>query len=253
MPVLRSYGLRRDRHDPRDRLFMPPPGLLSAPLPPAADVRRCCPPVMDQGELGACVEHGTTGALRYLLISAGRPDVPLSRLQLYYDVRKREGTIDDDAGGEIRDAIKCVATAGVAPERDWPYDVKKFKLPPPPACYVDPLRLRAISYERVAVSVLEVKSALAAGFPVVIGLDLYESFESDAVARTGVVPMPGRSEQMVGGHCMYAVGYGQRPHTFTVRNSWNTDWGDSGDCYFPEAYIGSGTYGSDYWVIKSES
>jgi C1A family cysteine protease len=46
------------------------------------------------------------------------------------------------------------------------------------------------------------------------------------------------------------VGYGQKPGYFTVRNSWDTNWGDRGDCYIPEAYLGSTTYGSDYWVIK---
>lgn len=255
MPVRGSYGLRRDRHDPRDRLFAPPPHLLSTPLPPVVDLRGCCPPVMDQGNLGSCVEHGVTAALRYLLRAGGRADTPLSRLQLYYDVRRMEGTVGDDSGGEIRDAVKCVAASGVAPEADWPYDEKQFAVAPPAACYSDPLRLRAISYERVQVGVLPLKEALAAGFPVVVGLALCAAFESDEVARTGAVPMPSGGEALddMDGHCMYAVGYGQRPGTFTVRNSWNTDWGDSGDCYFPEAYLGSRLYGSDYWVVKSES
>jgi C1A family cysteine protease len=64
--------------------------------------------------------------------------------------------------------------------------------------------------------------------------------------------MPAKHEKTVGGHCMYVVGYGQKPGYFTVRNSWADDWGDKGDCYFPEAYLGSPLLGSDYWIITAE-
>jgi C1A family cysteine protease len=114
------------------------------------------------------------------------------------------------------------------------------------------VQFEALSYERVAVDAVHIKTALAQGFPVVIGISLYESFESDAVSHTGVVPMPKLpKEQMIGGHCMYVVGYGQKPGTFTVRNSWASDWGDKGDCYFSEAYLGSPKFGSDYWIIMN--
>jgi len=37
------------------------------------------------------------------------------------------------------------------------------------------------------------KSALAVDFPVVIGIKVYEGFESDQVAQTGIVPLPNLS------------------------------------------------------------
>jgi C1A family cysteine protease len=185
------------------------------------------------------------------MIRRGAPDVALSRLQLYYDERAMEGTINSDAGAEIRDGIKCAAR-GVGEETLWAYDINKFEERPPQACYADAVKFEALSYQRVGISATMLKNALAAGHPVVIGLTLYESFESDAVARFGAVPMPAPHEAPVGGHCMYVVGYGQRHGYFTVRNSWGTDWGDRGDCYFPEQYLGSSRYGSDYWVILTE-
>lgn len=242
------YGCRRDTRDARDREFKP----RVTKLPAAVDLRQFCPPVMNQGQLGSCTAHGITGALRFLLIKAGKKDMPLARLQLYYDERSVEGTIREDSGAEIRDGIKCAAKLGVAHEGLWPYKISKFKSKPGLAVYRDAVQLEALTYERVVVDTNKVKAALALGFPVVIGLSLYDSFETDDVARTGDVPMPVLdNEQMIGGHCMYVVGYGQRKGTFTVRNSWDTDWGDKGDCYMPEAYIGSTKYGSDYWVIKS--
>ncbi len=243
------YGYRRDVKDARDRLFAP---TITAP-PAVVDLRPHCPPHMDQGALGACTAHGITGALRYLAIRANGHDVALARLQLYYDERAAEGTVNNDAGAEIRDGIKCAAKIGVAEEKRWPYVIKKFKQKPPKAVYADALQFEALSYERVAVSAAAVKAAIAAGLPVVIGISVYASFEASAVEKTGVVPMPKvHSEQLLGGHCMYVVGYGQRAKTFTVRNSWGNSWGDGGDCYIPEAYLGSSSLGSDYWVIKSE-
>lgn len=245
------YGCRRDTRDARDLPFRP----KAIRLPPTVDLRAHCAPPMDQGELGSCTTHGITGALRFLRINAHKPDLPLARLQLYFDERKVEGTTKEDAGAEIRDGIKCAAKVGVAPEQLWPYDVAKFRQAPPASVYAAAAKYQALQYERVPVSAAGLKNALAQGFPVVIGVTLYESFEGAAVEKTGLVPMPkvaGRNaENVAGGHCMLVVGYGQRPATFTVRNSWGADWGDRGDCYMPEAYLGSTSFGSDYWLIRS--
>lgn len=242
------YGYRRDIRDARDHLYLPP----HITLPAAVDLRPHCPPVMNQGDLGSCTAHGITGALRYCLISKGKPDVPLSRLQLYYDERAVEGSINDDAGAEIRDGIKCANKLGVAHEKLWPYVVRKFKAKPPAAAYTDAVQFQAMTYQRVAVSALAVKSALAQGFPVVIGFSVYDSFESPSAAKTGIIPMPNlKREQLLGGHCVYAVGYGQHAGYITCRNSWDTDWGDKGDFYLPEAFVGSTNFGGDYWTIQT--
>jgi len=44
--------------------------------------------------------------------------------------------------------------------------------------------------ESIILDLTALKSALAVGFPVVIGIKVYESFESDQVARTGIVSLP---------------------------------------------------------------
>lgn len=243
------YGCRPDTPDHNDHLFALR-AVRAAPLPDVVDLRPWCPPVMNQGAIGSCTAHGVTGAVRsYIIRRATTYDFAMSRLQLYYDSRALEGTTASDAGAEIRNVIKTLAKKGVGHEELWPYDVTRFAAPPPPEIYDDAIQYEALSYERVGASALEIKQALAAGHPVIIGLSLYESFESDAVAATGFVPMPLPGERLVGGHCMYAVGAGQKPGTITLRNSWDTDWGDLGDCYIPEAYFDSGRYVSDCWIV----
>jgi hypothetical protein len=41
-----------------------------------------------------------------------------------------------------------------------------------------------------------IMAALTQDFPVVIGFSVYDSFESQEVARTGIVPMPETSENL---------------------------------------------------------
>jgi len=240
------YGCRRDLRDARDRLMAPKLGLA---LPAAVDLRLHCPPVMNQGEIGSCTAHGVTAAARFHIIKRGGPyDFEMCRLQLYYDSREMEGSIASDAGAEIRDVIKTLAARGVGHEEFWPYEPSLFAERPPQEVYDDAPQYKALQYERVAVSAIALKQAIAAGHPVIIGISVYESFESDAVAKNGIVPMPGPHEIMVGGHCMLAVGYAHG--RFIVRNSWGEDWGDKGDCYIPENYLGSPRYGSDYWNLS---
>lgn len=69
------------------------------------------------------------------------------------------------------------------------------------------------------------QGCIAGGYPFVFGFTVYESFESEQVAQTGIVPMPAPGETVVGGHCVVAVGYDDSKRTFIIRNSWGTGWG----------------------------
>ena len=50
------------------------------------------------------------------------------------------------------------------------------------------------------------RTCLAEGFPFVFGFTVYESFESQEVARTGVVQMPQPNERSIGGHAELPLG-----------------------------------------------
>jgi C1A family cysteine protease len=187
------YGWKRQLPDHRDMVFKVQ-NESSVVLPNEVDLRQWCPPVMDQGQIGSCTAHGITALLRYDRIKNGLPDIPLSRLQLYYDERNLEGTVEVDAGAEIRDGIKVASSNGIAPETLWPYAVENFKVKPDVTVYTEAVSDKALTYQSVPVSTFGLKSALASGFPVVIGISIYQSFESQEVARTGIVPMPAGTE-----------------------------------------------------------
>jgi C1A family cysteine protease len=97
------------------------------------------------------------------------------------------------------------------------------------------------------------RGCLANGYPFVFGFTVYQSFESAAVAQTGIVPMPAPGEQVLGGHCVLAVGYDDNQRRFIVRNSWGPSWGVAGYCTMPYEYLINPNLASDFWTLRSVS
>lgn len=246
--AMRRYGLiDKDPLDPRDyRISF---GALRAAIN-NVDLRPWCPPVYDQGDMASCTANAIGVCVQYVGIKTGSNSFMPSRLFIYYNERKILGTTGRDSGAYIRDGMKSVATQGVCPESMWPYVRSKLKVCPPPSAYAEALKCRSGTYARVGQTAGQLEAALAAGFPVVFGTRVFLSFESSAVARTGMVPMPRRNEKCIGGHAMTIVGYNSADKLFIVRNSWGADWGDNGYCYMPYAYILDPRLTSDIWTIS---
>jgi len=244
---MRRYGYISDVKDHNDypAAMKFKVGRFAYPL--TASLAQFRPPVEDQGEEGACTAFGTSGAIR-TLIRRHKPDFDFvwSHQQLYYDARSLEGTIESDAGAQIRNVIKTLSNKGVAHEDLWPFSKSMF-FAPTQDVYEDAVQYKALSYHRVNVDVDDVKRAIASGYPVIVGLSVYASFEY--VGSDGLVPKPVVGEKLLGGHCMRVDGYGEIPGYFTVVNSWGTSWGKEGICYIPESYLGDPKYGSDYWIV----
>ena len=247
---IKHYGWVPDLPDARDHIYAAPMEMLAA-LPAKMDLRPHCPPVYDQGQLGSCTGNAIAGAVQFEREKQHlTPDFVPSRLFIYYGERVIEGTVASDSGAQIRDGIKVVANQGVPPETDWPYDIAKFAQKPPPLAYNDALHDRAVSYSRLAQTLSQMKGCLATGFPFVFGFTVYDSFESQQVAQTGVVPMPAAGESVLGGHAVMAVGYDDSQQRFIVRNSWGASWGMKGYFTIPYAYLTQQNLSSDFWTIR---
>ena len=249
------YGWRPDLPDFRDHKYTVP----RVKLPQSVDLRTSghLPPVYDQGDLGSCTGNGISALMSYVVHrDSGQKLIP-SRLFIYYNERVIENTVGQDAGAMIRDGIKAVHKLGAPDESLWPYDISQFKKRPTAAAYDAATLDLATAYERVDRTA--VRKALAAGQPVVFGFTVYESFESQEVARTGLMPLPSTSEKMLGGHCILAVGYddtkqcpgGAKPGAYLIRNSWGTDWAQQGYFWMPYEIIAQRALSSDFWTIKA--
>jgi C1A family cysteine protease len=247
---IQGYGWLPDIPDARDYLYAAPEEVM-AKLPSNVDLRPHCPPVYDQGQLGSCTANAIGAAHAFAQLHQFDTDFMPSRLFIYFNERTMERTVDTDSGAMIRDGIKSVAKLGVCPETMWPYEIAKFRDKPLTQCYTSALKNQAVVYRRVLQSLGQLQGCLASGTPFVFGFSVYEAFESQEVARTGVVPMPARNEKMLGGHAVLAVGYDDASQRFIVRNSWGDGWGDAGYFTMPYAYITSAQLASDFWTITS--
>lgn len=246
---IRRYGWIPDVPDQRDYLYAAPPEFLEA-LPPSTNLRRRCPAVYNQGQLGSCTAQAIAAAVEFDRLKQKLPDFVPSRLFIYYNERVIEGTVRSDSGAMLRDGIKSVASDGACPEPEWPYIVRKFATRPSARAYKDALLDRAISYQSLIQDMNQMKGCLASGFPFIFGFTVYQSFESQTVARTGHAPMPSWAERPVGGHAVMAVGYDDANQWFLCRNSWGANWGMKGYFTLPYSYLIQPGLSRDFWTIR---
>ncbi len=243
------YGWLPDRPDHRDKLYM---AIAKPPkkLPPSVDLRSLCSRIENQKDLGSCTANALVGNLEFLEKKAGKAVTDLSRLFVYYNERALEGTVNEDSGAFLRDGIKTLVKMGVCPEKEWPYIIAKFAVKPPPPCYRHAADHQVLSYHRI-LTLREMQMCLAEGYPFVFGFTVYESFESDEVARTGQLNLPKPKEKDVGGHAVMAVGYDSAKKRFLIRNSWGTDWGLQGYYTMPYDYLADRNLSDDFWTVRS--
>lgn len=249
------YGRLPHTRDPRDYRAAPHTGAYTGTF---VDLAPGFGPVEDQGQLGACVTFGSCAVLEYARLRQGMEPLALSELFLYFAAREQAGyPTGQDTGLEIRDGIHALATIGVAPATDWPYDPARFADRPSQLAYHDAATNEAVVYGAVASAAVD--DTIAAGHPVVLGFDVYASFESDEVARTGIMPMPAKGEQHIGGHCVVWCStprdgslVGGVPGVLyrKTRNSWGGSWGQGGYFWFP---VDAARYASDMWQITTAS
>lgn len=259
MPTKHIFNCVKSPPDPRHFLFTArryPSEALA--LPSSTDLRAQCSPVVDQGDLGSCTANALASGLReFLLLKSGKPLTRLSRLFLYYEERSAEGDVSEDAGANLKDGLDCLLNLGDCREDLDPYDINMFTNPPSDAAMQEAPDFKIVKYMSVT-DLLAAKACLAQGFPVVIGMQVFDQMESDAAAQTGIVSVPPAGAQSLGGHAVTLVGYHDTPKYkpgfwkgggwLWVRNSWGSSWGLNG--YFKIAYAYATQYVDEYWTAR---
>ena len=199
-------------------------------------------PILDQGQLGTCVENGTAGLYwRVLLQMMGQGKLPAgfapSRAFLGYNTGIRIEHSDPREGAQICDALTALRKWGICPESEFPYLSNNFVTKPPDRCYTDAKIHIPTQSSRLASDLESLLSCLDAGFEFVAGIEVFPEFESDEVAATGIVPMPKPGQTTQDGHCIKFVGYNDTTERIRFANSWGYGWGQNGYGELPYGYI----------------
>jgi C1A family cysteine protease len=219
------YNWVPDKFDARDYKYQ----VVSTQSVNKVDLRPYCSPIEQQGRLGSCTGNAIAGAIEYL-DKKNNNWIDVSRLYIYYYTRLLEGTINYDSGAYIRTAIKAAYNYGAPQEKLWPYNISKFKIKPTQQAINDGVQRKVTLY----------------------GFYVYSSFQTQAVAKTGIMPYPNISkEYLLGGHAVLLVGYDKTNNYFIARNSWGANWGDKGYFYMPFRVIQNTNMSADFWIIKS--
>ena len=226
-------------------------------LPTTFDLRKGVtkvPPILDQGPIGACAPNQLSSALRFCLANQKLIDFEPSRLFIYFFARLIDGSaITDDSGITIRSGLKAIQRFGAPKEELCPYVPANFTKQPSKEAVLS-ARLKVASsfqYLSVAPTLEYIKRAILAGFPVILGVVVYNSMESKECLTTGSISMPNRtSETCYGGHCVSLWGWDDAKKVFYMMNTWGTSAGNKGWFTIPYAYILDPELAFDFWTIR---
>jgi len=210
--------------------------------PPNFDLKNKIISIYDQGSIGSCTSNAICQALR---MTQKYHHFNPSRLYLYAKERVIEAngnTNISDSGADAIDGLNQLEKYGVCSESLYPYIESKVNDIPPPSCDIDASHHKIHSIGKLCSDdastndkITAIEHVISSGIPVLVGIQVYESFESDQVASNGVVPLPNIStEKLLGGHEVLIVGYDHNIKKFILVNSWGGSWGNHG--YFTLDY-----------------
>ena len=176
----------------------------------------------DQGSCGSCVAHGVNKAWE------GMIQIEMVNHSLNIDLSERHlfsccgGKCDQ---GTTMEAALNQALQGVALEEDCPYDARDH--PCGEGLASDWWKRGEKLGSWFTVSGLdEIKRILKAG-PLAATMPVHQSFMNYS---SGIYHNLGVFDPVIGYHCICLAGMNEDEDYCIIRNSWNTDWGEGGDC-----------------------
>jgi hypothetical protein len=142
---------------------------------------------------------------------------------------------------DSRTGAKVLAQFGVCQNALDPYRPSQWQTAPTPAEILAALPDLAGPCPSIP-DVETLKAVIASQYVALIGIDVYQSFESDEAAAMGNIPIPAENEQYLGGHEVVPyrfddnhVNWDKSLGAVGFLNSWGTEWGVKVDLTRKEA------------------
>jgi C1A family cysteine protease len=240
----RKFGAVRDV---RDRMYRP--SSTARPVPQDVDLRKWGGPIKDQGEEGSCTGHAFSSAREWIARRYEKTPSILSPQFLYVEELMADGSFPKDEGAMPRTGCQVLTAKGCCEASFYPYVAGKFTTPTAEQAQ-NALKYKTGAYHRIG-TLPDFLSCLAdpTPWPVLVGFVVYESFMSDQVADTGIMPIPKPGEQRQGGHEVLCLGYDVTKQLALIQNSWGDGWGQRGYFWMPFDVIKAPV--TDLWMVHT--
>lgn len=235
IPEISNFALGLELLAPADYNSIPlAPVPLTGSLPRAVDLSADFPEPGNQGSQGSCVGWAAGYALKTFQERVERgwslsTDTHLFSPSYIYNQIKLPGSCD--RGSYIFSALNLLTEQGCAALDMMPYDSSTCNDQPSSLTKNTARDFRIAFWRRInQFDISEVKSNIAAGFPVVIGMQVYDSFFAlRDLGQNAVYDTIDGSYRSA--HAIVAVGYDDAEQRVKVINSWGSSWGDNGYFY----------------------
>ncbi len=217
-----------------ERLLPRAPALFSGVLPTSADLTFKVPTPGNQGSLGSCVAWAVGYAMfsEEVLVKTlwGSPNIPAHQFSPSWIYNQIHVFQSPDGGGSFfGDALNLIRDKGAATLATMPYDgsLGAWSAPIPTAAAMEAPKYKSGQWASLTASdVAGIKAYLAAGKPIIIGIDVFPDFDQLSPANPVYDNFTGNSR---GRHAVTLIGYDDSKQAFKLINSWGTtDWGIGG-------------------------
>ncbi len=193
--------------------------------PKTLDLRPELQDIRNQGSQGSCLAQSAACMKEWQEKQDIEFDGYMSP-QFIYNLRSNSGS-----GMHGRDAMKILYKNGVCHESDYKYGEiqTKEEVIANNEIVAKALNHKIKSFARVH-TIDATKKALFQNGPCIICFPVYNH-------GVEMWRQENKDQKMKGGHAMTLVGYTKK--AFIIRNSWGSNWGDDGYCYYPFKQWGS--------------
>lgn len=224
----------------------------------------CIPEALDQGSLPTCTANAVTALLMCVQNETSRNErvetEMLSRLYLDWHARSLEDRLCENSGVSIVASFRALYQYSISSEEIWPYIESQFLVEPNEAakssaeknkCLYNILKIAKLEQN---LSVLKYTIRMLRR-PFVLGIKIFESFDSAEVVANGMVPMPQAgldgaiTEKCFGGHAMLAIDFDDNLQCFIVLNSYGSSFPNKGRLLLPYSYIEDENLAFDFTTL----